>query len=259
MHRAKSSVGFQHTPSPAPPSKKFSATAGIVVTRGFLSEKQRLQFGLMTRNSFGAFSPQWTIPSSRPERVLKDTGPGPGQYNVPSVEKDLRYPHVIAERKLPDYETITSGIEIPNTSQFPKPKPAHIGSLDGQHYYLPMPVSPSPNYAPTMFDRSGGVKIGERHKDPDADDVPGPGTYSPTRVAEKRSPAFQIPHVTTREFWPKHDTPGPGSYEVTKGVRTPTRWASKLRVRTEEMKQREAERERPWAPPKRELENATLF
>ena len=251
MQRAQSSIGLHPTGEPKPANKKFAATA-VIVTRGFLSEKQRLQFGLMGRNSFGSFSPQWTIGSSRPERVVRDPSPGPGEYNVPAVEKDLRYPHVIAERKLRDYATLTSNIDIPNTGVFPEKKSAHIGSLDGQHYYLPMPYSPPPNYAPTMFDRSKmkGVTIGERHKVIEEERAPGPGAYSPTRATEKRAPAYLIPKVTSREYWQDNNNPGPGHYEVTKGVRTPTRWAEKLRVRTEEMKEREAMRERPWAPVK---------
>jgi hypothetical protein len=217
------------------------------VSRTLVSEKQQIQFGLMTRDSFGAYSPHWSIPSSRrPPTLPNEHNPGPGYYEVPHHEKDLRYPHVIANRPEFDYSTLTSNVEFVRLKGMPVSPPLSISPLDGIHFYMPMPVSPPPTFNPETFSLSKGATIGLKRRDEPLNPAPGPGTYSPAVHFPSISHLF--PRMQEREIFREiPETPGPGTYQTTPPLVKPPRWAGKLRVRTEEMKERETQRNRPWS------------
>lgn len=212
------------------------------------TEKQRLQFGLMTHDNFGAYSPKWTIPSSRQEPIIKDIFPGPGQYNIPHHSKDYRYPHVIAEREETDYSTLTSRCDLPDNRVYPELKKRTIPPQDGIHYYMPVPVSPPPRYIPPPFGEKKSLKISERYKEEPYNPAPGPGKYDPNTLPHV--PAYPIPAARTRSAFDETgpDTPGPGAYNITNQIKKAPRWAERLRVPSKRYKDKERTRERPWAP-----------
>ena len=244
--RAQTSVAKRREIKSVDFGDQMAATTQFT-SRVFISEKQRLAFGMMTHDSFGAFSPQWTIPSSRREPRKKDEVPGPGAYEL-LTEKDSKYHHIIENRPEADYSTITSNVEIMNERDLQKPKNRTIGPLDGFHYYSRMPKSPAPCYSPPVFDGIRPMTIGSKRRDERPSGVPGPGAYSPTQATAKKVPSYEFPRFMKREVWQDAlDTPGPGSYETVKQPKKPKRWAGKLRVRTADMKARESCRDRPWA------------
>jgi hypothetical protein len=217
------------------------------VAHTLISEKQQLQFGLMTHDAFGAYSPQWTIPSSRqPQKALNERNPGPGQYEVPPPERDLRYPHVIGLRPPFEYSTLTSPVDLVRLPGMPERCPQTIGPLDGIRFFMPIPVSPPPGFNPPTFTPAKGVTIGPKRKEEPPNPAPGPGAYSPT--PRFTSPHHGFPRMNERDiFRDIPDTPGPGAYETVPQLAAPPRWAGKLRIRTQKMKDREVQRKRPWS------------
>jgi hypothetical protein len=206
----------------------------------------------MSHDSFGAYSPHWTIPGSRrPQKPPTEANPGPGQYNVPAHERDLRYPPVIGTRQGRDYSTLTSSVELVQLPGMPEKCPQSIGPLDGVRFYMPMPVSPAPSFVPGPSGGSKKVTIGPKRKDEPVNPAPGPGTYSPQNGFA--APMHKFPQMQEREIFSEPpDTPGPGAYEVIPQLAKPPRWAEKLRVRTRGMEERAATRLRPWSQSSRE-------
>jgi hypothetical protein len=242
--RASTAIAMPRDSDLPVPPPQLVATAP---TRVFVSEKQHLQFGLMSHDSFGAYSPQWTIPSSRHPPKPPPDFPGPGHYQVPAHPPDLRYPHVIVQKPVYDDATITSNVDMTTPRRFPGDDTRRIAEWDGIHYYMPIPISPPPSYNPPVFDPRRRTTIGPKRKDDPPGPSPGPAKYTPVAVLP-RSAAFGIPKVQKREVWEDPpDTPGPGEYETIPQLRKPKRWAGKLRVRTERMKKKDATRDRPWS------------
>lgn len=242
--RPHTSVAKRRGPSQVEFADRMAATTQFT-SRVSISEKQKLAFGMMTHDSFGAWSPQWTIPSSRRDIKKRDEFPGPGTYDP--NEKNFKYHHIIENRPEADYSTLTSNVDIMNERDLQSPKKVTIAPLDGFHYYSRMPQSPGPQYSPPAF---GGrpVTIASKRREEKPSGNPGPGAYSPTNATAKKVPSYEFPRFMKREVWQESlDTPGPGSYETVKQPKKPKRWAGKLRVRTSYMKERELYRDRPWA------------
>jgi hypothetical protein len=241
--RAATSIAIPRDPEPP---LHLAMTAPVT---GFISDKQRLQFGLMSHDTFGAFTPQWTIGSSRRPPKPPPDYPGPGKYDPPDhVPADTRYPPAIFPRPVYSDATITSNVDMTTPREFPADNGKTISRLDGSHYYLPMPVSPAPSFSPPVFDPRRRTTIGPKMKDQPPHFSPGPAKYSPVVVMIPRAPAYGIPKTPKREvFEDPPDTPGPGTYETIKQLKKPKRWAGKLRVQTERIKRKEEGRERPWS------------
>jgi hypothetical protein len=177
--------------------------------------------------------------------MLNDN-PGPGKYQVPAHEKDLRCPTVIGVRPESDYSTITSKVDLIRPSGMPDRPPQSIGPMDGFHYFMPMPVSPAPVFTPPTFFLSKGMTIGPKRKPEPPNPAPGPGAYSPGEHFPVHGHEF--PRMQGREIFRNiPQTPGPGAYETIPQLEKPHRWAGKLRVRTADMREREEARARPWS------------
>jgi hypothetical protein len=248
--RAQTSLAVSTSDSPLadaipPPSTAASA-------RLFISEKQRLQFGMMTHDSFGAYSPHWTIPSSRRPPKPENDFPGPGHYEVPPGQQDRGPKYAISPRLTTSDETATSKIDFFRPGGILDATRQTIGPVDGLHYYMPIPVSPAPSYVRRSFDGTKGITIGPKRPDIPPNAAPGPGRYSPTDINLLRNPHFEFPRTVERDpFGKSPDTPGPGAYETAPQPSAPKRWAGKLRVKTKRTRAKEAARDRPWAPRRR--------
>jgi hypothetical protein len=216
-----------------------------VALRSFISEKQRLQFGLMTQDSFGAYSPQWTIPSSRRPQKPTNDFPGPCDYNVPSCPAGPK--RAISPRAASRDDTVTSQIDFYRPNGILDVPPQTIGVPDGRHYFMPVPVSPPPSFVHPSFDRTKVATIGPKRPEIPPNPAPGPGRYSPTDDSLLRRPRFEFPKTVARDpFGEIPDTPGPGAYETVPQPGAPKRWAGKLRVKSKRTRAKEVARGRPW-------------
>lgn len=221
--------------------KPLSQTAHLIMP------KRRHHFTVTNQFEFGNSTPKWTIGASRHDKRDKDDIPGPGYYRT--TEKVTKFSHIIENRPVTSDRTLTSDLDFRVEREFPKIRPVTIGTrgelVYGEKYESHEPVF----FVTDTFKklRWNLCKIGERRPDREPDPVPPPGSYNPVNTWIQNGPMFTIPKAQTRAIEAdKADLPGPGAYELTTPVKSYTRWAERLMVKSKRWHPPDDPRSRPW-------------
>ncbi|OHT01306.1 hypothetical protein TRFO_31895 [Tritrichomonas foetus] len=217
------------------------------------SEKVRYYRSFQSYNCFGSDTPHWTIPSSRKAPPPPDPTPAPGKYNLPFVGIETKNKG-FTFKKATDLPEDRNLCEVMRTHEFPNPKETTIAKKSKtDHFYLPVPVSPSPKYLPPSLGGPKPVSIGHKYQEVEIPCSPGPAKYTPKDILTKKSLAAAVPRSTRKCFIEdsKNDNPGPGSYDVTPPIPRAPKWTNRARERSKKFQKLYAEHDRPWAVKKR--------
>lgn len=219
------------------------------------SEKARFYMAFKTNDGFGSGTPRWTIPSSRKPPPPPDPTPDPGEYNIPTYGIQTKNRGYSFTRSVKIEKRESNDCEVMPVHQFPddskekiKVSIASKSALD--HFYLPYPDSPTPNYLPQPFCNSRPVTIGSKYRNNGyITDSPGPAKYTPNDAVKKKPLPISFGRAERKCYFDdnQNDNPGPGSYDVSKRIRAAPKWTGRNLERTKRFQQLYENHERPWA------------
>lgn len=181
-----------------------------------LIEDRSLNPGMLYNNppKIGESTPRWTISRSKRKGDIDRKVPGPGTYQH-DVPHDSRIaPCIRPKSQIKDREYYD--VPLRNDHEFPKITQKTIGLKTECEYWGSRNKNPGPGFMPKSTLAQNGLTIGERFKNKNAQDSPGPSDYNPQNARLPSEPIFTVKGPMARDDWlpKKANEPGPADYNT---------------------------------------------
>lgn len=179
-------------------------------------EDRSLNPGLLYNNppKLGDNTPRWTISRSKRKGDIDRKVPGPGTYKH-DVPHDTRIaPSIRPKSQIKDREYYD--VPLRNDHEFPVITQKTIGLKTECEFWGSRNTNPGPGFIPKSTLAHHGLTIGEKFKNKNTQDTPGPSDYNPQDARLPAEPLFSVKGPLSRDDWlPKRgNEPGPADYNT---------------------------------------------